>query len=609
MTTANKPPIPLTLELSGDETLLRSIVDTMPIGTIAIDELGVIQMTNTLAAGLYGYASDEMHGLPLQELFPKPEAAKFQERLTQFEVTGKVTFESDCPTDTRGLRKDGAIFDAEIIPVEKTLGNARLFLMTVRDISEQNKTKAELHASDKRFRETMAGSSDAIYYLTAVFDDTGAAIDFEYIDVNKAGADMMIFSHDEMIGRRVSELVPVIVDNGWLDRYLYAFETGISIQRMVDVTAPELKVKWMQHMVIPIEGGIVLQSRDISAQHEAQEAIRQSEESYRELVDGSSDVVWHSDTEGRFTYISDRYVEITQQRADHLMGLTIGEVGQVNDAHTEWGIVQKAIAAREPYRNLIVSEKLQSGPTLYWSSSGRPVFNKKGVFEGYHGTSLDVTDRVAAEDKLRLSEARLSDVVEASSDFIWEIDADGGMVYISANLGEITGSNVDEMLGVAPWIVAEGTKNPVGWDKMRSAFEHREPFRSLHTSMSYENEKRLHWSNNGVPVFDDSGAFHGFRGSSRDITQRVTAENLAALNARMLQGLRDNVAVGLATVGIDGRILGQRHGCNRFTEAAITMTAVCIKLFAKVVQDLAYDTRGRRRQLHDLGNAGHVAGL
>src|SRR5206468_5005767 len=64
------------------------------------------------------------------------------------------------------------------------------------------------------------------------------------------------------------------------------------------------------------------------------------------------------------------------------------------------------------------------GSRRYMTISGEPMYHGAGGFKGYRGVAKNVTEKVRSEQALRESEARFRSLVELSSDFYWETDAE-----------------------------------------------------------------------------------------------------------------------------------------------------------------------------------------
>jgi len=132
-------------------------------------------------------------------------------------------------------------------------------------------------------------------------------------------------------------------------------------------------------------------------------ALRESEERFRDIADSSSDWIWETDAQLRFTYFSERAVELFGRSLDSLIGKTReqlvieGNAGQVPE---NWQAHLADITAHRPFRAFEYPLLGADGSIRHIRVSGKPVFSAAGAFLGYRGTGTDVTDLVLAQKEL-----------------------------------------------------------------------------------------------------------------------------------------------------------------------------------------------------------------
>ncbi len=157
------------------------------------------------------------------------------------------------------------------------------------------------------------------------------------------------------------------------------------------------------------------------------------------------------------------------------------------------------------------------------------------------GILRNISEKKMAEDALRASEARFRSLVETTSDWIWEIDANDSYTYSSPNVGEYLGYRPEEVIGKTPHdFLAPGAKG-----KFRSRFgvckELKKPFFSFEKKCVHKNGATVIIDTSGVPIFTRDGSFSGYRGIDRDITRRIKLE------ARLTQAQKMEVVGQLAS--------------------------------------------------------------
>jgi len=132
----------------------------------------------------------------------------------------------------------------------------------------------------------------------------------------------------------------------------------------------------------------------------------------------------------------------------------------------------------------------------------------------------------AAEQKYarRESERRFRDIVDISADSIWETDREHRLSFVSGAGVDAEWIDPFRRLGRTYWeAIGADPKSDPHWRNHLSDLEARRPFRSFRVSFGSPAGRRYHVSISGVPYFDRSGRFCGYRGAMTDETLLVEA--------------------------------------------------------------------------------------
>ncbi len=130
----------------------------------------------------------------------------------------------------------------------------------------------------------------------------------------------------------------------------------------------------------------------------------------------------------------------------------------------------------------------------------------------------------AANRKLQESEARFRSLTEMSSDFFWESDAEHRLKpWISADERSSAASAFvrDAQVGKRRWETPHLSPDEAGWQAHRAMLDAHQPFREFEVSRRGADGNEYFVSISGDPVYKASGAFEGYRGVGKDITDRV----------------------------------------------------------------------------------------
>jgi PAS domain S-box-containing protein len=253
-------------------------------------------------------------------------------------------------------------------------------------------------------------------------------------------------------------------------------------------------------------------------------AMSNENQRFKEMVENSQDFFWEFDQDANFTYVSPRIKDLLGYEPEELIGLNAFDL--MGDAEAER--VRKhfdPIAKKhQPFNHLENVNRHKDGHTVVIESSGTPIFDAAGEFLGYRGIDRDITLRKRVEEDLRDSKAKIQNILDTSSEWIWEIDLSGRHSYSNNRLLELLGYYPQEVIGKDclaflheddleeveksfPRLIAQKR----GWNGWVLRWRHRDG--------SYR-----YLESNAAPVFDKAGVLIGYSGADRDITERKRGE-------------------------------------------------------------------------------------
>ncbi|HLG12911.1 MAG TPA: PAS domain S-box protein [Blastocatellia bacterium] len=355
---------------------------------------GRIEYVNPAFETLTGYSASEAIGETPRILKSGRHSQKFYERMWESILSGRV-----FRAELINRKRSGDLYYEEktITPIRDGLGNITHFVSTGKDVTERKMADLALTESESKFRTLAESTSSSIVILQGD----------RLVYANPAAEKISGYSQEELFKLNFWALVhPEMQDE--VRQRGFARQRGeipppMREVRIVNRSGEERRLDFTA-VTIEINGkpAVLATSFDITERKRAEEALRASEERYRELVENAYDIVYTHDLKGRFTSINKAGETITGYVREEALKLSISEVVAPEYRETVERMMKTKINRPGPtaYELVIISKAgqripLEVGTRLIYED-GRPV--------GGQGIARDLTTRKELEEQLRQSQ-------------------------------------------------------------------------------------------------------------------------------------------------------------------------------------------------------------
>lgn len=225
-----------------------------------------------------------------------------------------------------------------------------------------------------------------------------------------------------------------------------AFDIGEAVARViageVEVHLREsietdggVQIYHSSHFPIPGEDGSIAAVggiyEDATADSADWRALLEVKERYDDIVRLSFDMIWETDENFAFTYVSPRVIEVLGMHPRELIGINLFSLGAAEGEEDALSPER-----RSPFRNRAVAVTHRDGKIRQLRISGLPIFSDAGAFIGYRGTATDVSAEAEARESANLSRDRLSTAIENISEGFALYDSHNRLVLCNSRFRE-----------------------------------------------------------------------------------------------------------------------------------------------------------------------------
>ncbi len=370
------------LDLSNDAILVRDTSDR-------------ITFWNKGASEMYGFSREEAIGRVSHDLlrteFPEPLESIKEMLLRDGHWAGELRH--TCAT---GAIK---IVSTRWVVERDASGTIRSILESNRDITEVKRAEE----TQNRLAAIVESSDDAIISKKL----SGVIISW-----NNSAERMFGFTAAEAIGKHITLIIPpdrLTEEDDILSRLrrgerIDHFQTMRQRKdgRLINVSVTISPVRDSTGKIV----GASKIARDITAQKQAEQSLRESEQRYRTVTDAAPIMVWMAGTDKLCFYFNKGWLDFVGRTLEEESGRGWAANVHPDDLDRCWQIYSSGFDARHPFE-MEYRLRHQSGVYRWIFDRGVPRYAPDGTFEGYVGGCLDIHDRKEAAERIRIADESL----------------------------------------------------------------------------------------------------------------------------------------------------------------------------------------------------------
>ena len=383
----------------------EALLESAPDAILLVDDRGRIVLANRRAVELFGFAADELLGMPVDDLVPQ----RFRERHAAHRdgyVRAPRTREMGAGLELYGRRRDDTEFPVEISLSPMRIGDETLVTTIVRDVTERR-------AAEARFRVLLESAPDAILLV----GEAG-----RIVLANRRASELFGFSTDELLAMTVNDLVPErLRERHKVHRAAYhraprTREMGAGLElygRRRDGMEFPVEIS-LSPMRVGAETLVTTIVRDVTERRAAEQARLRfareqaaraeadaARERFETLLDDIDGIVWEADDahRRRFTFVNRRAEDILGYRLSRWTEeLDFFEHIVHPDDRESVALFSRELASADGTQDIEYRVLAADGRTLWMRDIVRAVHGDSASRAS--GVMLDVTERHELEARL-----------------------------------------------------------------------------------------------------------------------------------------------------------------------------------------------------------------
>jgi PAS domain S-box-containing protein len=426
--------------LRESEARFRNLLESADVGILTFDLRGRITSVNKKIEEISGLSRDDIVGkhttqfarmgiIGLKEIpwLLKALAGRFRDQPTRvYEIKIKNKKGQEKLIDFRGslIKQKGKPFE---------------ILEIIRDITERKKVEEALSESEEKYRTQFEEALDAIFLAEA---ETGVII-----DCNRAASELVGRDKSELVGKHQRILHPPQEIEGEFSRTFKQHikeKEGQVLETQVITKSGEIKDVAIKANVIELgnKKAILGVFRDITEQKKTEEALKESEERYRRLINGMNDTVEVIGFDGKFIDVNDASVKVLGYSREELLSMGPPDIDTSLTVEQIRDLIQR-----------LPTDQVQVFETTHITKDGKTIpveiCSSLVTYQGKQAilsVGRDITERKKAEEKVRESEEKYRNLFENARDVILTLDLKGNVTSVNKAAVEY-GFKLDEIVG------------------------------------------------------------------------------------------------------------------------------------------------------------------
>jgi len=451
------------MQIEDGRARYYDLYDLAPVGYCTISEKGIILEANLTLTIMLGVNRHKLKGKLFSSFIQREDQdIYYQLRQTSFD-TGKTT-----PCELRMVISDKTIFWGSLqVSALQNKDGTKSLRVAISDFSKQKMAEQELRESEEQYRLLTTQMQLGLALHEIICDDDGTPVDYRFIYTNDSFEKVTGLCKEDILGKTVLEVLPNI-EKYWIDAYGKVALTGNS--NLFENYAAELGRYFRTIAYSPKKGQFAVLIEDITDQKKKEEAIRKSEEKFRQISESINEVFWlRSADDSELLYINPAYEKVWGKTCQSLYDHPQSFIDSVYDLDRP--AVFAEIEKQKKSKEFILDYRIvrPDGMLRWVNVKTIPVKNHVGEIISRTGIAVDITEYKSIEEQLKNNLKDLMESQRIAHLGTWRLDLETNHVVWSEELYRMFG--FDPSLPVPDYTEHMKLFTPESWDQLSSAIK------------------------------------------------------------------------------------------------------------------------------------------
>ncbi len=535
-------------QAASQEARVRAILNSTADGIITMDESGTILSFNPSAEQMFGYQSEEVIGRNVTMLMPPAYREEHGDYLGRYLETGEARV-IGRERELVSLRQDGQTFPVAIRISEMHHLGERVFIGTIRSISEQKRSEQEAQRAQALIHSIVENLPDMVFVKDAT--------DHRFVRFNKAGEELLGYSREELIGKNDYDIFPKEEADFFWKKDCEVLEGG----QLVEIPEEPIKtrdkgLRVLRTKKVPIVGSdgvpeyLLGISEDITDRKWAEAALWESELKFRSVTESAVVGIVLANSSGSIILLNDAARTMFGYTDQELLNkpLTVLMPERYREAHRKGLERIRTLGKTQVVGKTLELHGLRKDGIEFPLELSLATW-KSGGESFYSGIIRDITERKRAEEAFERLSRQNELILNSAGEGIYGLDLEGRTTFINPAAAQMIGWEVEELLGQSQHAVLHHSK-PDGSPYPR---EDCLIYAAFMDGAVHHVDTEVFWRKDGTsfpveytstPIWDEQGQLAGAVVTFRDITERKkTEEELRKSEERAIAALRQSDAL------------------------------------------------------------------